>query len=74
MGAWREGGRIAFLHLCLGEAWCGVEEGLEGNRGGVLLWRKESAPPGLFSEKVTGTVNFRALPIVISLRNLVPET
>lgn len=51
-----------------------VEEGLGGNCGEVLLWRKVLAHPGLFSEKVMSPVNSRAFPVVISLRNLVPET
>lgn len=66
MRAWGGGGRVVFLHLCLGEVWCVcVEESLGGNCGGVVLWRNVSAHPGLFSEKVMGPVNSRALPIVI---------
>lgn len=59
---------LVCVHVC-------AEGGLGGVVcGGVLLWRKASAAPGLFSEKVMGQASSRALPIVASLRQLVPET
>lgn len=50
---------------------CVVSGGsLEGVVWGVLLCRKASAGP----EKVMGQANSRALPVVASLRHLIPET
>lgn len=51
-----------------------VWRGVLGGVVGVLLWRKASAHPILFSEKVVSPVNSKALPIVASLRHLIPET